>query len=82
MRREGGPDIICPAGSRPALKTTGPRLPANTLFFSRRLVMEGDTELGLQVKNTLDAIDLEEGLSLLPPLPAGLVRTWLPRAAG
>ncbi|MBB5215856.1 ubiquinone anaerobic biosynthesis accessory factor UbiT [Parapusillimonas granuli] len=30
----------------------------DTLFFSRRLVMEGDTELGLLVKNTLDAIDL------------------------
>ena len=31
----------------------------DTLFFSRRLVMEGDTELGLLVKNTLDALDLE-----------------------
>ena len=29
----------------------------DTLFFSRRLVMEGDTELGLFIKNTLDAID-------------------------
>ena len=29
----------------------------DTLFFSRRLVMEGDTELGLLVKNTLDAVD-------------------------
>jgi predicted lipid carrier protein YhbT len=30
---------------------------ADTLFFSRRLMMEGDTELGLLVKNTLDALD-------------------------
>jgi predicted lipid carrier protein YhbT len=29
----------------------------DTLFFSRRLVMEGDTELGLHIKNALDAID-------------------------
>jgi hypothetical protein len=29
----------------------------DTLFFSRRLAMEGDTELGLLIKNTLDAID-------------------------
>lgn len=29
----------------------------DTLFFSRRLSMEGDTELGLLVKNTLDAIE-------------------------
>lgn len=31
----------------------------DTLFFSRRLVMEGDTELGLLVKNTLDSLDIE-----------------------
>lgn len=30
----------------------------DTLFFSRRLSMEGDTELGLLVKNSLDAIEL------------------------
>ena len=29
---------------------------ADTLFFTRRLVMTGDTELGLVVKNALDAI--------------------------
>ena len=30
----------------------------DTLFFSRRLSLEGDTELGLLFKNTLDAIEL------------------------
>ena len=30
----------------------------DTLFFNRRLCMEGDTELGLLVKNTIDAIEL------------------------
>lgn len=29
----------------------------DTLFFSRRLVLEGDTELGLMFKNTLDALE-------------------------
>jgi O2-independent ubiquinone biosynthesis accessory factor UbiT len=29
----------------------------DTLFFARRLAIEGDTELGLLVKNALDAID-------------------------
>lgn len=29
----------------------------DTLFFSRRLLMEGDTDLGLLVKNTLDGAD-------------------------
>jgi predicted lipid carrier protein YhbT len=30
---------------------------ADTLFFTRRLVMTGDTDVGLVVKNLLDAID-------------------------
>lgn len=41
----------------------------DTLFFSRRLVMEGDTELGLMVKNTLDALDMS-ALSISRFLPA------------
>ena len=55
-----------PAGSPVALRIAAPaevywRLAegtedADTLFFERRLVMEGDTELGLLLKNTLDAI--------------------------
>ena len=28
----------------------------DTLFFTRRLVLEGDTELGLALKNALDAL--------------------------
>ena len=31
----------------------------DTLFFQRRLKIEGDTELGLEVKNLIDAIDLD-----------------------
>lgn len=31
----------------------------DTLVFQRRLVMEGDTELGLALKNFLDAMDIE-----------------------
>lgn len=43
----------------------------DTLFFSRRMMIEGDTELGLMVKNTLDGIDLsvlspEQVLKKLP----------------
>lgn len=32
----------------------------DTLFFRRRLVIEGDTELGLAVKNLLDSLDPDE----------------------
>jgi O2-independent ubiquinone biosynthesis accessory factor UbiT len=36
----------------------------DSLFFQRRLRIEGDTELGLEVKNLMDSIDLD----LLPSL--------------
>lgn len=29
----------------------------DTLFFNRKLIIEGDTELGLIVKNLLDSVD-------------------------
>ncbi|MNP62413.1 SCP-2 sterol transfer family protein [compost metagenome] len=32
----------------------------DTLFFRRRLVIEGDTELGLAVKNLIDSLDPED----------------------
>ncbi|CAH8204216.1 ubiquinone anaerobic biosynthesis accessory factor UbiT [Vibrio aestuarianus] len=31
----------------------------DTLFFQRRLSIEGDTELGLEVKNLMDSVDLD-----------------------
>ena len=37
----------------------------DTLFFQRKLLVEGDTELGLEVKNLLDSLDIE---SLTPEL--------------
>lgn len=33
------------------------RVDPDTLFFHRRLMVEGDTELGLQAKNLLDTLD-------------------------
>lgn len=57
---------VAPRGSTTALRIVAPassylRLlrgedDADRLFFERALVMEGDTELGLVLKNTLDAI--------------------------
>ncbi|AKJ41110.1 ubiquinone anaerobic biosynthesis accessory factor UbiT [Pragia fontium] len=43
----------------------------DTLFFQRRLVIEGDTELGLYVKNLMDAIELE---NMPAPLRIGLLQ--------
>lgn len=32
----------------------------DTLFFQRRLLIEGDTDLGLEFKNSLDSIDYDQ----------------------
>jgi predicted lipid carrier protein YhbT len=41
---------------------------SDTLFFNRRVVMEGDTALGLELKNLLDGMDPEALGGPLPPL--------------
>ncbi|MGF1546181.1 MAG: SCP2 domain-containing protein [Thiotrichales bacterium] len=46
----------------------------DTLFFNRRLMIEGDTDLGLAVKNMLDAVDLETVLAAMPAPLGGSLR--------
>lgn len=73
----GTPDLAISASARDFVLLAQRKEDPDTLFFSRRLTMEGDTELGLLVKNTIDAIDL----ALLDParfLPAPLL-SWLQR---
>ncbi|NVE01743.1 SCP2 domain-containing protein [Massilia sp. BJB1822] len=50
-------DLLIAASVHDFLVLAQRREDPDTLFFSRRLQMEGNTELGLLVKNTLDAID-------------------------
>lgn len=57
-RSEGDPDLTISASAHDFLLLARRQEDPDTLFFSRRLAMEGDTELGLLVKNTLDAIEL------------------------
>ena len=63
-------DLAISANAQDFVLLAQRRQDPDTLFFNRRLVMEGDTELGLVVKNALDAIDLP----VLDP------RHWAPRA--
>lgn len=51
------PDLTISASLHDFAQLAARKEDPDTLFFSRRLLMEGDTELGLMVKNTLDAID-------------------------
>jgi len=52
------PDLTITASAYDFLMLALRKEDPDALFFSRRLRMEGDTELGLLVKNTLDALDL------------------------
>jgi len=67
----GAPDLTISATARDFMLLLSRREDPDTLFFSRRLVSEGDTELGLTVKNLLDALDTE---TVLCGLPAPLAR--------
>lgn len=68
FRVERGRFRRVPAGTQPSLRfraaawdyaaLAAREADPDTLFFNRRLVVEGDTELALWVKNTLDTIDI------------------------
>lgn len=51
-------DLTIGASAHDFLRLAQRQEDPDTLFFSRRLSMEGDTELGLVVKNALDALEL------------------------
>lgn len=56
----GSPGVTVAGGVREFLLLASRREDPDTLFFERRLTVEGDTELGLLVKNLLDSIELDE----------------------
>lgn len=57
LARDYPADVVI-RGQSPAFLIMAGRLEdPDTLFFQRRLVIEGDTELGLGVKNFLDGLD-------------------------
>jgi len=72
-------DLYISGGSYEYLLLAGRSEDADTLFFQRRLQTEGDTELGLEVKNFLDGRDLS-GRPLQQFVETGL--TKLARAIG
>ena len=68
------PDLHFSANLSAFLQLLSRQEDPDTLFFNRQLTIEGDTELGLIVKNMLDAIDwsvLTQSLSRLP-MPGAL----------
>lgn len=65
------PDLTISATARDYLALALREEDPDTLFFSRRLLMEGETDLGLLVKNTLDAVDWDALTARLPLLRHG-----------
>lgn len=65
FRPQRAPDLAFSANLSAYLQLLARQEDPDTLFFNRELVIEGDTELGLIVKNMLDAVEW-------PKLPAGL----------
>lgn len=57
-QNSGAADLTISASAHDFVKLARRQEDPDTLFFNRRLAMEGDTELGLLVKNTIDAIEL------------------------
>ncbi|PWC12072.1 SCP2 domain-containing protein [Brenneria roseae subsp. americana] len=53
------PDVSFSADANDLILIAARKEDPDTLFFQRRLRIEGDTELGLYVKNLMDAIELE-----------------------
>ena len=51
-------DLTLSASAHDFLRLAQRQEDPDTLFFSRRMSIEGDTELGLVVKNALDALEL------------------------
>jgi len=80
--RQDATDLTISASAHDFLRLAQRQEDPDTLFFNRRLSMEGDTELGLLVKNALDALELPV-LDLRAWVPqsvrARLVRTRKPR---
>jgi len=52
------PDLTIAATAYDFMRLASRSEDSDTLFFARRLVMQGDTDLGLLVKNTLDSANL------------------------
>ena len=80
-RNTGDADITISASAGDFVRLARREEDPDTLFFGRRLAMEGDTELGLLVKNTIDAIELPV-LDLQSLEPAKILQRLHDRVVG
>jgi predicted lipid carrier protein YhbT len=60
IERELDDDVSISGDSQDFILLATRRADPDTLFFQRRIRIEGDTELGLGVKNTMDSMDWDD----------------------
>lgn len=72
-------DVCFSGSSQELILIAARREDPDALFFQRRLKIEGDTELGLEVKNLMDSLDLE-ALPALMKYPLMDLATLIERA--
>ena len=60
------PDLVFRANLSTFLQLAVHQEDPDTLFFNRALTIEGDTELGLVVKNMVDAVEWPKPLGVMP----------------
>ncbi len=77
-RKQDATDLTISASAQDFLRLAQRQEDPDTLFFNRRLSMEGDTELGLIVKNSIDALELPV-LDLQQWTPDKVLARFLPR---
>ncbi|MFF6010253.1 SCP2 domain-containing protein [Rahnella sp. R3(2024)] len=65
IREQGEADVSFSGQANDLILIAARKEDPDTLFFQRRLRIEGDTELGLNVKNLMDSIDLDTMPALL-----------------
>jgi len=63
LRADHAVDVTFTANAADFLRLASRRADPDTLFFDRRLLIEGDTETGLRLKNILDAIEIPRWVS-------------------
>ena len=76
LARQAQADVVIRGVWRDFLLLASRQEDPDTLFFRRRLVIEGDTDLGLAIKNLIDSLDPDT----LPPRLWQMIR-WLGAAA-
>ena len=76
--RQQATDLTLSASAHDFLRLAQRQEDPDTLFFSRRMSIEGDTELGLVVKNALDALELPvlDLQQWAPPQVLARLRQW------